>query len=213
VPPPPPRDAATAFARLILGAPFAHRGGKETDGARPASAPADDRGGAAPGRRAPAPMAAAPAPPRTTFTPPSLAEPAPPPVAARVAARLAELAGLGDGGHTATTKPATLADGGATALAAVRTTTAGDTPLVVAVGHGAGDDPTTPPRRLVLAVELPHLGRVRLDGLADGTRFDVLVAPVPEAARPGLRALWALVRARTGLGGELAFPDAAERRS
>ncbi|MFP4359900.1 MAG: hypothetical protein ACLFTG_04365, partial [Alphaproteobacteria bacterium] len=96
--------------------------------------------------------------------------------------------------------------------AAIRPAPSAQVPLVVALGPGDGDVPAAPPRRLVLEVELPHLGRVRLDGLAEGARFDVLVAPVPAAARPGLRALWAMVRARTGLAGEIAFPDAAEPR-
>jgi hypothetical protein len=75
------------------------------------------------------------------------------------------------------------------------------------VGDEAGGAADGPPRRLVLEVTLPHLGRVRLDGLAEGGRFDVLAAPVPAAAQPGLRALWAMVRARTGLEGDLAFPE------
>lgn len=217
----PTGDAATRLARWIVGAPFARR-----EAERAPSGPPGRRGDD--GKRAEAePSGAGPPPasssaslrprraPGARFDPPPLARTPPPPLAAHVADRLVELAGLdGDGAPPPCgAKLQTLADGLPVALPAARLPGRGDAPLVVAVGAGDGDDPVRPPRRLVLEVELPHLGRVRLDGLAEGERFDVLVAPVPAAARPGLRALWAVLRARTGLTGELDFPEAAENRS
>ncbi|NBB69919.1 MAG: hypothetical protein GVY33_06285, partial [Alphaproteobacteria bacterium] len=205
---PAPRDGASAFARSIPGGPFA--GGTPSD--TPHRGPTG--GGERAGANAPAAPAAAVR--GTPFTPPALERAAAPALAATVAARVADLAGLGGDGDRPVngTKLQAFADGLPVALpAAARQLSSAPARLIVAVAEGDGDGPTAPPRRLVLEVELPHLGRVRLDGLADGARFDVLVAPVPEAARPGLRALWAMVRARTGLSGDLAFPEAAATRS
>ncbi|TVQ34321.1 MAG: hypothetical protein EA356_10800 [Geminicoccaceae bacterium] len=79
--------------------------------------------------------------------------------------------------------------------------------IVLGVGAEAPEATDGPPRRLVLEVEFAHLGRLRLDGLADQGRFDVLMANVPDAVRPGLRTLWSLVAQRTGLNGDLDFHD------
>jgi len=157
----------------------------------------------------------------TPFQPPPLERAAAPALAATVAERVADLAGLGGDGLVGDgaepvrgAKLQALADGLPVALpAAARQLSPPLARLILAVGEGDGDDPTAPPRRLVLEVDLPHLGRVRLDGLADDGRFDVLAAPVPAEAQPGLRALWAMVRVRTGLSGDLDFPEAAARRS
>ena len=151
----------------------------------------------------------APAP----FTPAPLQASAPLPLPARpveVAERLARLAGLGierDGAKGVRLQ--VLSDGLPQALTAAElplqrtgariVTAVGEEPEGAA-GHG-------PPRRLVVELELATLGRIRLDGLADAGRFDVLMAPVPDHLRPGLRALWALVREHTGLEGDLDFLD------
>ena len=149
------------------------------------------------------------------FAPPLLRLAAAPPEAVRVAERLAGLAGIGAGrlGEGAGLKLPALVDGLPVSVPAA-VFMPKDGPLhrlVLGVGEEAPDGQAGPQRRLVLEVDLEHLGRVRLDGLADSGRFDILMANVPDAVRPGLRALWSLVAQRTGLVGDLTFHDPARR--
>jgi len=218
-PPTLPPDAATAFARWVLGtASSPHAGdGRGTGRPRQAASEAPATGGTAVAgpRAAAAGRADAAAPAR--FTPTTLVgERVAPPVAGRVAEQLATLAGLKapDPSPPGAAKLQVFADGLPVALAGAAQPLADRAqPLVVALGDGGRDESAAPPRRLVLEVDLPHLGRVRLDGLAEGAHFDLLVAPVPTEVQPSLRALWAMVRARTGLAGELAFPQRAADRT
>ncbi len=156
-------------------------------------------------------------PPRPiAFAPPPLSAAPAPREAVHVAERIAGLAGIGAArlGEPAAHKLPALADGLPVSVpaAAFAPKDGAARRIVLGIGEEAPDGPAGPTRRLVLEVDLEHLGRLRLDGLADQGRFDVLMANVPDEVRPGLRALWSLVVQRTGLAGDLEFHDAPHRK-
>lgn len=149
--------------------------------------------------------------------PPALVAAPPSPALAELARRLVHLAGLPaeDLGAPRGQPLLTLADHLPTSLpAAAFAPLAGALRrLVVALDDAPEASPDDPPRRLVVEVELAQLGRIRLDGLADQGRFDVLVAGAPDVLRTALGTVSATVSARIGLGGSLGFHDGPTPRS
>ncbi|MFW5679988.1 MAG: hypothetical protein ACOC3D_06945 [Pseudomonadota bacterium] len=169
-----------------------------------------------PQRADPAPAGAAAPPARpAAFAPPPLAVLPPSPALEAAAERVTRLAGLSPTrlGEPAAHKLIALADQLPVSVPAVAYGP-GDGALrrvVLGIGEEGAEGAEGPPRRLVLEVDLATLGRIRLDGLADQGRFDVLMANVPAEVRPGLRALWSMVTQRTGLAGDLDFHDPGRR--
>ncbi|MEO1089095.1 MAG: hypothetical protein AAFX81_00555 [Pseudomonadota bacterium] len=156
----------------------------------------------------PPPASAAP------FVPVALSAAGPAPAAQRVAAGLAALIGAAREPTAAGKRshPTLRVDALQAALAAVSLGAVADGggALVIAIDDAPEEAGGGPSRRLVIEVELPHLGRIRLDGLADGGAFDLRVGNLPSEAEPGLEALWAGLCARTGLRGSLAVHARAD---